>query len=730
MNTMNSVNILHTEEIKKKYSAVEREIKRQLTEIILLNNIWFKDNVCRWLSITKDFKIRRLSPDENSKFLSNPSTIKSPVISLTTQKVKANLFKLIDQNIDNSVIAKKYKSWIDDFFLDLQKENLKMRHRMIDANSTTWTHNFTKYLRQCKESTDIKKSNVKMQMAKILYAKFGEDAFCIKATRNKKDIITFSEKSLNYIYTLFYNANKVWESWWKSIDKVFHDGDYPFITENIRVWEADYVDVLTYLVDKSKSIFYGKRWSEWQAQWSRKKSQYADILRALTDDQLDMDKLVWDTHNENPDFKRDDTTQNLATIWWWLLENVVVTHNTTIPVENKKLKLSKRLKSLSSSTEKIIEWKKINDTIWFRLSMRGISDQNFDDIKKISKTRFEMFNASLKAFPTKYVPEWYTIEIKDVCIDNKWIFEPEQVDEIVQELNKIVPTMNRPVTKSPYISKDEREKRIDKHYPDIKNDTQKWDAIQTFYQRISKWKSRGKNWWYKDFKFNITFDVKDPKWVSVDEKVMEIQFDDINNGKWLANYNIRNFERWLNTQSRLSFSVPLSEARKSCEKNLKKMYQWAKIWTEKWLTKEEKQSFFEIPFDDGTVINISQFRKRNDWNSRNMDNAIIKIINYFLQKWTFILCRSNKSGQYEPLQLNNWLLSIEDLHDSQKMEDIHICSSLELASQQHSYLQQNWDRSIGIYLPNQHDTGRITVWELIDPMNLWKIKDKKYSANI
>jgi hypothetical protein len=224
--------------------------------------------------------------------------------------------------------------------------------------------------------------------------------------------------------------------------------------------------------------------------------------------------------------------------------------------------------------------------------------------------------------------------------------------------------------------------------------------------------------------------VKDPKWVSVDEKSMEIQFDDINNGKWLANYNIRNFERWLNTQSRLSFSVPLSEARKNCEKNLKKMYQWAKIWTEKWLTKEEKQSFFEIPFDDGTVINISQFRKRNDWNSRNMDNAIIKIINYFLEKWTFILCRSNKSGQYEPLQLNNWLLSIEDLHDSQKMEDIHICSSLELASQQHSYLQQNWDRSIGIYLPNQHDTGRITVWELIDPMNLWKIKDKKYSANI
>ena len=60
---------------------------------------------------------------------------------------------------------------------------------------------------------------------------------------------------------------------------------------------------------------------------------------------------------------------------------------------------------------------------------------------------------------------------------------------------------------------------------------------------------------------------------------MELQFDDINNGKGLANYNIRNFERWVNTQSRLSFSVPLREARKMCEKCLKDMWLWAKKWT-------------------------------------------------------------------------------------------------------------------------------------------------------
>ena len=727
MNTVNPLNILHTEEIKKRYSGVEREIKRRLTEILLLNNISFKDNTCRWLSITKNFKIRRLSANENSKFLANPSTIKSPVIWLTADKVRSELFDLIDNNISDSIIADKYKSGIDDFFMDLRHENVSTRHNII-RNSPEWNaHKFMNYMKQCRETSNVKKMNIKMQLAKILYSKFWEDAFCEKM--GKKNITSLSEKSLNYIYTIFYNANKVWESRGKSIDKVFHDGDFPFITENIRVWENDYIDVLVYLVDKSKSIFYGKRWSEWQAQWSRKKSQYADILRALTNDQLKIHDLTWE-FVDDPNFHRDSTTQNLSNIWGWLLENIVATHNNYLSQENRKLKLSKRLKSLSSSTEKIVEWRKINDVIWFRLSMRGISEQNFDDIKNISKIWLEMFKANLQTFPNKYVKEWQTISIKDVCIDNKWVLDENKMAEIIVELNKIVPTRMRNRANSPYIQPWEREKRIQTHYPEIMQDDEKWAIIQEFYKRISGGKRRWNNGGYKDFKFNITFEVKDKNGNPIGENSMEVQFDDINNGKWLANYNIRNFERWLNTQSRLSFSVPLSEARKNCEKNLKKMYQRAKTWTETWLTREEKQKFFEIPFEDGSVVNISQFRKRDDNNSKNMDNAIIKIINYFLEKGTFILCDANKNQWWNNFEINNWCLTIKDLHDKEKMENIHICSSLELASQQHSYLQQNRDRHVWIYLPERHNIGWVSVGELIDPMNLGKIKDKKYSANI
>jgi hypothetical protein len=113
-----------------------------------------------------------------------------------------------------------------------------------------------------------------------------------------------------------------------------------------------------------------------------------------------------------------------------------------------------------------------------------------------------------------------------------------------------------------------------------------------------------------------------------------------------------------------------------------------------------------------------------------MDDAIVKIINYFLQKWTFILCYDANLEGSETITPINRLLTVEDLHNTQRMKDLHICSSLELASQQHSYLQQNWDRKVWIFLENQKNIWWISIWELIDPMNLWKKKDETFSAEL
>jgi hypothetical protein len=77
-----------------------------------------------------------------------------------------------------------------------------------------------------------------------------------------------------------------------------------------------------------------------------------------------------------------------------------------------------------------------------------------------------------------------------------------------------------------------------------------------------------------------------------------------------------------------------------------------------------------------------------------MDEAIVKIINYFLQKGTFILYYNPEVQEKEETIQIDRLLTVDDLHNPQIMKNLHICSSLELASQQHSYLQGDWERKV------------------------------------
>ena len=542
--------------------------------------------------------------------------------------------------------------------------------------------------------------------------------------------VILSQKSIDYIFTLFYNANKVWESWWKNTDQVFHDWDCSFITDNIKANEWNYIQTLIYLINKQKKNYYWRRWRSWKKQRTNKTSQYADILRALTNNQLMIDQIDFSNKN-TPDFTRDETTQNLFKIWWWLLENEVDRYNS---IKSKKSKFYRRLKSISSCVEKIIEGKKINDVIWLRVSTKWVNNSIYEDIKEISCNWLERFKASLWKYPWKYIPwysteSWDTISIKEVTIDNKWVLNDEEMSQIIQYLNDKINGENwniqftkRKRPESPYIEQEERENRIKEYYPEIINDKRKWSAIREFYRKIRNWISRWKNWWYKDFKFNIIFEIKNKNKKTTSERTMEVQFDDINNGKWLSNFNIRNFERWVNTQSRLSFSVTLWEARKDCEKRLKKM--WMRI-NELDLSEKEKKEFFTITFKDNPEISvdISDFMMRTNKNSIKMDITIVNIINYFIKKGSFVLCDNGNSKNNRKL---NRLLTVQDLKDESLMENLHICSILELASQQHSYLQDERNREVWIYIESEKKIKRISLWELINPMNLWKKKDPQF----
>lgn len=240
MNTSNLPQKLrpeHTNELKKKYTTLERTIKGRLTELLLIDGIGRDSDSCRGLSITPDFKIRELEKEENSKFISNASTIKNPLLHTSETKIKEELFDLIERQVDEQDVVDAYKEGIQNFFADLQKK----RRLYLKAHPK-----FAQFLvqghKEYKRGVDIGRYNVRAQLGKLLYQKFGEDAFETVETEEQTDkglkkteILRFSPKSVDYLYTLFYNAGLVRNERGKSINQVFHDGDYPFIAQDIKV---------------------------------------------------------------------------------------------------------------------------------------------------------------------------------------------------------------------------------------------------------------------------------------------------------------------------------------------------------------------------------------------------------------------------------------------------------------------------------------------------------------
>jgi hypothetical protein len=59
------------------------------------------------------------------------------------------------------------------------------------------------------------------------------------------------------------------------------------------------------------------------------------------------------------------------------------------------------------------------------------------------------------------------------------------MEDMLFELNKILPTKIRKKLPSPYINEDEWTERMKKYYPEIVNDSKKWETVQSFYREIT-----------------------------------------------------------------------------------------------------------------------------------------------------------------------------------------------------------------------------------------------------
>lgn len=202
------------------------------------------------------------------------------------------------------------------------------------------------------------------------------------------------------------------------------------------------------------------------------------------------------------------------------------------------------------------------------------------------------------------------------------------------------------------------------------------------------------------------------------ERTLELQFDDINNNKGLANFNIRNIERTVNTKSNLSFDLSLEQVRKITEVNLKQMWKWAK---------DKNREFQMLDFLNGESIDLGKINnRRRPENGPELNKAIIETINYFIKKGTFLFV-SKVREKNEDLPLKNGLLTDNALTHP-FAEHIRICSVQEVSRQMYSYLGTKGEYNIGIYDEEKKRTLWALLKEITDRMNLGKKKDLQYTA--
>ncbi len=146
----------------------------------------------------------------------------------------------------------------------------------------------------------------------------------------------------------------------------------------------------------------------------------------------------------------------------------------------------------------------------------------------------------------------------------------------------------------------------------------------------------------------------------------------------------------------------------------------------------KNKKFSKIDFWEGGEIDISDFDERTPKNTNEIDKATVGVINYFLKKWTFFLYYESDDEKKKPQEnivLDHGMLTTKNL-DERSLDNIQICSAQEVGKQQYSYLRSKENWYIGIYDPETEEILRWKAWEVMDRMNLGKIKDAKYYVTL
>ena len=115
--------------------------------------------------------------------------------------------------------------------------------------------------------------------------------------------------------------------------------------------------------------------------------------------------MLWACTDPALEFHTDAFLSRETTIFQWstatrrMFEKALELLKTEVKTYNQKtgnnFLITARLKSLSSCLEKIIEGKKLNDIMGFRVSIEDANTAHFNDIKEISENRLARLHVNM-----------------------------------------------------------------------------------------------------------------------------------------------------------------------------------------------------------------------------------------------------------------------------------------------------------------------------------------------
>lgn len=561
--------------------AVLNQVKCILTQLtIALRMQTSADHKVGELYFDDAWKIR-----ENRKKLAGPIDIKTNITEVSIGWVRNQLSDVLAYIWLDEQDKKVYEAGVNTYLDNLEKEYLQ---------SFRYSPSKSFYYKQYKDGILTKdECAICFTLANFLKK--------YKGAIGEKGEIT--EQWLMLLHKKLLDTKIAYEVPGKWINKVFHDGDllYVFESQEHGILK-NYIDVITYLLDRPGFNPYSDNNEEGGHRRSRNKSNFLDFWYSFLYVDSEQEKEIEEFHISS--------IQNM--------DKIVAR---TVAKSGNQIEVTGRIKTAASIAKKAYtRTEKIFDNLWTRVVYYR-DESNIDSV-----------NEDIKSIIIEYLKEQIELAKHQRCqIHQIEIANKKAMDEQTHEL--IVAAIRQQAKGIKVIVR--QDKSSHSEFLDIESleNNVKWleqnddfaftNELKSMYNLLI-FGSKGR-WWngtYEDYKFTTQFSYqnKDRQSKTFGQ---ETQMYNYKNDVGFSNHNILDLEKDIFSYCKSNQDMSLSTLRRKTAKTIKNMAWQAERIKERMPNLNEEMWMFEVQGKKISLLGLNRDTKDNQGDMRTLTCAIV-----------------------------------------------------------------------------------------------------------